>query len=117
MKRQAQDVHTASDASLLSVILIAPVMTTCVILVSTLCLMTAVPRRVEGSREVPDLNWITYALMGNMIPLFVALIFSCLTYQTMRQRTLACLIVLVSCYVAHEMFLTNLLRRDFIGKF
>ena len=79
--------------------------------------MSLVPRRSEGIRDVPDISWSTYAMIGNLIPILGSLILLGCIFRATRERLLAWVVAAVFCYIAHETFLTNMLRRDFIGKF
>ncbi|EGF28289.1 hypothetical protein RBWH47_05785 [Rhodopirellula baltica WH47] len=47
----------------------------------------------------------------------ISLVIVALFFRKPRHRILAWILAALTCYIAHEMFVTNLLRRDFIGKF
>jgi hypothetical protein len=87
------------------------------LIVCTGLLMSFVPRQLEGMRSVPTVSWQAYALIGNFLPLVSSLIVLALLHRNSRQRLVAWMVAGLLCYFAHEMFLTYLLRRDFIGKF
>ena len=104
--------------SLARVMMIAPTVTFVLAVVSVLTLVTLVPRRdIGGGRSVPEIAWPTYALVGNFVPFAVSIVVLAFLFRTSRHRILAWIISGITCYITHEMFVTNLLRRDFIGKF
>lgn len=103
--------------SIFRVLAIAPILTLVFAVASLLATTSFVPRRSEGIRDVPDVAWSTYALIGNTIPILGSLILLAIIFRTLRDRILAWVIAAVFCYIAHATFLTNLLRRDFIGEF
>ncbi|MEP0425945.1 hypothetical protein [Rhodopirellula bahusiensis] len=110
-----------SDAerdSIVRVLFVAPLLTFGFDIVSVVGLVTLIPRhKIGGGRFVPAIGWPTYGLLGNLIPFAISLFVLALLYRRPRHRVLAWILAALTCYIAHEMFVTNLLRRDFIGKF
>lgn len=117
-KMDSDDQHVDAPAvrSLIRVVVITPVVSFSLAIASIIVLVTFVPRRAEGIRLVPIVDWTTYALIGNFVPLLLSLITLSFLFRSPRQRTASWLLAALICYVLHEMFVTNLLRRDFIGK-
>jgi hypothetical protein len=105
------------EPSLPRVLLVAPLLTAGFAILSLIFTMSVVPRRTEGIRDVPDISWPAYAMIGNLIPIMCSILVLGFIFRGARDRIIAWMIAALFCYIAHETFLTNLLRRDFIGKF
>jgi hypothetical protein len=118
-KMDSDDQHVDAPAvrSLIRVVVITPIVSFSLAIASIIALVTFVPRRAEGIRFVPIVDWTTYVLIGNFAPFLLSLITLSFLFRSPRQRIVSWLLAASLCYVLHEMFVTNLLRRDFIGKF
>lgn len=104
--------------SVACVLIVAPMLTLGLAVASVVGFITLVPRReIGGGRSVPEISWSAYGLLGNLVPFLISLVIVALFFRKPRHRILAWILAALTCYIAHEMFVTNLLRRDFIGKF
>ena len=103
--------------SLARVLVVAPLVTIGLAILSLITTVSVVPRRSEGIRDVPNVPWPVYAAIGNLIPIIGSILILGFVFRGSRDRIIAWIIAALFCYIAHETFLTNLLRRDFIGKF
>jgi hypothetical protein len=115
----ASDIQSAPDSpsgSLVRVFVVAPIVSLSFAVGAFVALVSFVPRRAEGIRSVPDIEWSTYALIGNFLPIFMSIIALSYLFHCGRQRVVAWVLSVFCCYTVHEIFLADLLQRDFIGK-
>jgi len=106
-----------TPASFARVLLVAPAVTFGFTIATLVALMTFVPRRADNIRSVPDVAWPTYAAIGNFAPLLLSLIVLTLLFRKPNRRIVAWAIAVLVCYVAHVFFVSDLLHRDYVGKF
>lgn len=116
MRSQTSTETKPRESSFVVVLLCTTALTLSMTLICLAATMTLVPRRSENVRQVPDIEWSTYAAIGSLLPILTSLVLLGYIFRTPRGRVTAWIIAGIICFLTHES-LTELLRRDFIGKF
>ena len=95
------NVSVESQSPIFRVLCVSPNLTLALAVASIVATTSFVPRRSEGIRDVPDVSWSTYAIVGNTIPILGSLILLAFIFRTPRDRILAWILAAVFCYIAH----------------